>query len=337
MGGGGWYGAQRASQIESGMGKRTKRSVMLVVLVAVLAAVAIVGVVSWIAGPFTLDWRDRRPIGVLFLADTSHASLTNPRGWFNQPRLDVRGAEGAETFRKALLAYADRSIAILKQTHAQGAVVWDLEGEQYPQKISYIGDPRVLDRQAPEMALAVDEFLGRLRAAGLRIGMTIRPQRLVFGSDGNPQQTEVPDWDRVLLEKIDYARKRWGASLFYIDSNAGIRDPDELFRLRRVAEARPDVLLIPEHHEPLYRAFSAPYRRLRDQTAFSVLLERSGSLLYSRSFEALNIADAGQREAEILAARDRGDVLLFPAWVRSAVSVLLTEMANEGSAAGGGR
>ena len=100
-----------------------------------------------------LHWVDRRPIGALFLASDFHASPVNPRGWFNNPSLDVRGNEGAGRFRQAMLDYADRSIAILKRTGARGMIVWDLEGEAFPHKITYVGDPRLLPRLAPEADL----------------------------------------------------------------------------------------------------------------------------------------------------------------------------------------
>jgi hypothetical protein len=196
----------------------------------------------------------------LFLASNYHSSATNPRGWFNDPSLDVTGADGPQRFRKALLDYTDRSIAILKRTGAQGAIVWDLEGEQFPHKTTYIGDPRLLGRLAPEMVPVVDDFFERLRNAGLRVGLTVRPQQLVF-DNGQPRQTQVFDIKHILLEKIDYARARWGVSMFYVDSNGGIRRPDEVWQLRRLAEQRPDILLIPEHH---YLPYSTFRQRSRD-------------------------------------------------------------------------
>jgi hypothetical protein len=259
----------------------------------------------------SIAWPDRRPIGALFLADYSHASATNPRGWFNRPELDVAGSGGTERFRNALLEYADRSVAILRQTGSQGMIVWDLEGEQFPQKTSYIGDPRLVERLAPEMAGVVDEFFRRFRDAGLRVGMTIRPQRMVFDATGHPRQSDASDYDRVLLEKIDYARKRWGATLFYIDSNGGILRPSEAFRLRGVARARQDVLLIPEHHDLLYYGFSAPYTSLRvDDSPLSSVVR----IVYPHSFRVLNLADSGVTAVELRELRQRRDIALFRGW-----------------------
>ena len=201
----------------------------------------------WLLNPVKLHWPDRRPIGALFLASNYHSSATNPRGWFNDPKLNVTGTNGAEVFHQALREYTDHSIEVLKRIGAQGVIVWDLEGEQYPHKTSFIGDPRLLDQLAPEMAPVVDEFFQRLRNAGFRVGVTIRPQQLVFDERGLPRQTFRLNVKRLLLDKIDYARSRWQASLFYVDSNDGIWRPDELWQLRSVAGERPDILLMPEH------------------------------------------------------------------------------------------
>jgi len=273
----------------------------------------------------SLRWDDRRPVGVLFLASNYHASVTNPRGWFNDPGLNFTGPDGAQRFRTALLAYADRSLANLRRTGAQGVIVWDLEGEQFPHKTSFIGDPRALDRLAPEMAPVADEFFQRLRAAGLRVGVTVRPQTLVMDAFGQPRQTFSLNLESILLEKIDYARKRWGATLFYVDSNAGLWRPDELWQLRRVARQRPDVLLIPEHHGLPYAAFSAPYVSLRTG---AVATSKWSRRLFPGSFQALDISDCAADWAEITAAQSSGDILLFRAWVWSPECDLLTALAG---------
>jgi len=275
----------------------------------ILPAVAVVTRVC-IVPPQSIHWPDRRPIGVLILASNFHSSPTNPRGWFNDPSLDVTGTNGMENFRKALLDYTDRSIAILKRTGAQGVIVWDLEGEEFPHKTSFIGDPRLLNRLAPEMAAAADEFFQRLRNAGLKVGLTIRPQQFVFDDKGQPRQTQVFDIGRTLLEKIDYARTRWDATIFYVDSNGGILRPDEVWQLRRLAEQRPDILLIPEHHYLPYSAFSAPYVSLRKGIPRETA--QWARKLFPGSFRVLDIGDASSDQVAL--AWQQGDVLLFRAW-----------------------
>jgi hypothetical protein len=278
-------------------------------VIPAIVAASCLGVV-WYLRP-SLDWRDRRPIGALFLADHTHASETNPRGWFNEPRLDVHGPDGMARFRQALIGYADRSIAILRRTGAQGMIVWDLEGEEFPHKTTYIGDPRFLDRLAPEMALAADDFFSRFRNAGFRVGLTIRPQEFLLDAAGRARQAEVGDYDRLLIEKIDYARSRWGATLFYIDSNGGPRWPTEVVRLRRVAQRRPDVLLIPEHHDALYYGFSAPYGSMQQGVGPTA---RAIRVLWPNAFQVLAVPDSRRDDGAIGAAYRNGDVVLFPAW-----------------------
>jgi hypothetical protein len=295
---------------------------LIFVLIALMTAVG-----AWILQPVGIHWPDRRPIGVLFLASDFHASATNPRGWFNDPGLDFTGPEGSQRFRKALLDYTDRSIANLKRTGAQGVIVWDLEGEQFPHKTTFIGDPRLLDRLAPEMAAAADEFFARLRSAGFKVGLTIRPQQLVFGN-GQPRQTQVMNTRRILLEKIDYAKARWGATIFYLDSNGGIRRPDELWSLRRLAAQRPDILLIPEHHYLPYSAFSAPYIALHKGD--SPKAASWARKLFPKSFQALDIGDSSRDDwGKIAAARSQGDIILFHAWFWSPECDLLESFAQQ--------
>jgi DNA-directed RNA polymerase subunit RPC12/RpoP len=304
--------------------RRPRRNFVLSAgLLVLFAAVAVAGI--WVFNPVRIHWPDRRPIGELFLASDYYSSVKNPRGWFNDPNLDVTGPGGTQRFRKALLDYTDRSIANLKRTGAQGVIVWDLEGEQFPHKITYIGDPRLLDRLAPEMSAVADEFFGRLRGAGLKVGMTIRPQQ--FTLVGPPRQTQVLDIKRILMEKIDYAKARWGATIFYIDSNGGIRRPDEAAQLRSLAEARPDVLLIPEHHYLPYWEFSAPYVALRKgDAAFTGEIARQ---IFPGAFEALDISDASDETAKITAAWFQGDILLFRAWYWGPECQILEELARQ--------
>jgi hypothetical protein len=269
-----------------------------------------VGTVAWETRS-PLNWPDRRPIGSIFLADYSHRSVSNPRGWFNAPGFDALGDGGSDRFRKALLAYADRAIAVLRAVNAQGMIVWDLEGEEFPQRTSFIGDPRLLQALSPEMALAVDDFFRRFRDAGLRIGMTVRPQQLVFDGPGRVRQVSVGDPGELLLRKIDYARQRWGATLFYIDSNSGIFWPGEVFTLSKLARQRPGVLLVPEHHQPMYYGFAAPYGAIRDGCSATSKVFR---FFYPRAFQVLNVADAWNRRGDMAAAYRNGDILLFPGW-----------------------
>ena len=306
---------------------RPSKRKWLLITAALLLAGTVFLAGTLIFQPIIVHWPDRRPLGVLFLASNYHSSATNPRGWFNDANLDVTGPNGPQRFHQALMDYADRSITILKRTGAQGAIIWDLEGEEFPHKTTYIGDPRMLQRLAPEMAAAADEFFARLRSAGLRVGLTIRPQQLVFNEFGQPRQTQVLNLKKLLLNKIDYARSRWGVTIFYLDSNGGIRRPDELWQLRRLMKERPDILLIPEHDYLSYWTFSAPYTALRKND--SALPARWARKLFPGSFQAMDIDDAAGNSDRITAAWLEGDVLLFRAWYWNAECQLMAGFAHQ--------
>src|SRR5262249_60126656 len=63
----------------------------------------------------------------------------------------------------------------------QGIIIWDLEGEEFEQSFTYVGNPNKLHDLAPEMDAIADQMFARLRAAGYRVGMTLRPSRFMTG------------------------------------------------------------------------------------------------------------------------------------------------------------
>jgi hypothetical protein len=256
----------------------------------------------------TLVWPDRRPIASLVLATSGAGWSKNPRGWFIDPSVDVTTKDGLERFHQRVLKWADTSIAVMRSMGAQGMVTWDIEGEQYPQRTSYIGDPRLVNQLAPEMTGVIDEYFRRFRMAGFRVGVTVRPQQLVVAADGKSARQELPgDPAKVLVEKIQYAKARWGATLFYVDSNRGSSI------LARVASAVPGILLIPEHARPRYFAITAPYSDLRDRIWGTPRLIR---WLYPGCFSVIYLADgdlAGKRD-EIVRQLAEGNVAMFRGW-----------------------
>ena len=99
--------------------------------------------------------------------------------------------------------------------NAQGMVTWDIEGEQYPQPTTYIGDPTQFSTLAPEMDGVIDQYFQTFSSAGFRVGICLRPQQLVFPPGGGaPTQTTVANPTQLLLNKISYAYKRWGTTPF---------------------------------------------------------------------------------------------------------------------------
>jgi len=301
-----------------------------------------------------LDWKDRRPIGALFLASSweGHKSQTNPRGFFSDKTIDVFSPEGKEKFKKRAIEYAKRSVEILKSIDAQGMIVWDIEGEENPHPITYIGDPRMTRILAPEMDEIADEFFKIFRDAGLRTGVCIRPTQVYFdekdkkwkhgtGSHGpmrNPLNDDfseiwpkdLPWWQffpvvERLSRKIEYAKKRWGCSLFYMDTN-GIFAPcgekvdkfqwillwSEVYKELR--KRHPDVLIIPEFPKgPASWSQIAPYCELRGGIASTPPYIRK---LFPYAFSVINVADGpvDKRRDELVKAVKNGDILMTHGW-----------------------
>ena len=176
--------------------------------------------------PFQINWKDRRPIGAIFLASSGINVATNPRRWImNEGKIDITTDQGKAAFREALLKMADNSIKVLKDANAQGMITWDPEGQEFLESC-YYGDPRLTPVLAPETEFkddrgmtAIDEYFDKFRRAGLKVGVCLRPQQITM-VNGKPLQGAADNQHaaEVLKEKLAYAKKRWGCTLFYIDS-----------------------------------------------------------------------------------------------------------------------
>ena len=217
--------------------------------------------------PSELNWPDRRPIGSAFLATSVAGYKTNPRGWFLDPNLDTSTAEGRDKFKATLMTYADAVVAHCKTLNAQGVIVWDIEGQEMPHATSYLADPRMLSKVAPEMDAVADEFMKKFTDAGLRTGITLRPTRVAPNDHGAGwMQADVSDQTAEIEKKVQYAQKRWGCTLYYCDSNVDfVKDAkgkvlNDLAMpaadFKKVAEMHKDCLLMPEHKTSQYWAYT---------------------------------------------------------------------------------
>ncbi len=268
------------------------------------------------AHPSELNWTDRRPIASLFLSSASdNHPACNPRGWFyNDESVDCFNATGRARLRQRVMDFADDSIAEMKSVGAQGMVTWDIEGQEYPHSTSYIGDPRLLPSLAPEMDAIADEYFAKFRAAGLRVGVCVRPQQLVVDSS-HAEQVSVDDIAQQLINKIQTAKTRWGATLFYVDSNGGPYDPTDAAIFQQVARAHPDVLLIPEHQNAAYYAFTAPYNQTNENSPFTSDEVRA---IYPNAFSVVKLMDGSEQlRGAIVEAARHGDILMFNGWYDS--------------------
>jgi hypothetical protein len=165
---------------------------------------------------------------------------------------------------------------------------------------------------------AIDQYFEKFRAAGLKTGVCLRPQRIAM-VDGRPvhQATDDEQAVQILREKIAYAKQRWGCTLFYVDSTATEGRPFYPDVFQEVAQAHPDVLLIPENESMRYFAYSAP---LNSYVHHRVTSTPAGArMVYPEAFSVLMAADGDRPEDHdaLLTAVRRGDILLFNGWYNS--------------------
>lgn len=288
--------------------------------------------------PMSLRWPDRRPIGTVFYAHPYKQWPTNPRGFnFGKgDKNDIFSEAGREQFEAALMSYASNCVANLKAMDAQGVIIWDLEGEEKPHAISYVGDPRVLPEVAPELDRVADAFMKIFSDAGIKIGVTLRPTEYYERTPGKRDwlHREVADPVALLSEKIRYAQKRWGCTIFYIDSNVFGKDWVDLPKeanvpwlmpvgmIEALHAKHPDCLIIPEWSGADYHRFSAPYA--------SCNLGQLGTWPVSRkiwpgAFTVIAVSK-GLLESKwdtYLTNVQGGDVLLFPCWYTPSENTLV--------------
>jgi hypothetical protein len=294
-----------------------------------LTALSICGLLSGVtsiasAQNYQVKWNDHRAIGNVMIAVGAASSATNPRGYLWDKTVDV---SNLTAFQQRMLNFADNSIQVLKNMNAQGMITWDLEGEQAPQPITYIGDPRVLPRVAPEMDSIADAYFKKFRDAGLKVGICIRPQQIQLDSNNVPVAQNSLSTDsaiaNLLIDKISYARQRWGATIFYVDSNVygnGIALPSSIFQT--VLNAFPDILLVPEQHQDIgYWAVSAPYvepglvGRCNTLCAF-VNTPAEVKAVYPQAWSVINSANANLSGSfsQLVQGVSAGDSILFHGW-----------------------
>jgi hypothetical protein len=278
---------------------------------------------SWVqAHPYQLKWSDHRPIGALFLATSQTHPETNPRGWFlNAKDVDVTTEAGLQKWRERLLKFADDSIKVLKDLGAQGMITWDPEGEEFA-SATYYGDPRLTAQHAPETeysvdgkSKAIDEYFQKFRAAGLRVGVCLRPQQIVMTGD-KPVQSPADDPVQTLRDKLAYAQKRWGCTLFYVDSTVDKKGALDAEVFKKLQEAFPDVLSMPENENLRDYAYSAPLNSFAHHGITST--PASVREVYPQAFSGLLASATPEKFAEnhaaLVDAVRHGDILIVNGW-----------------------
>lgn len=254
-------------------------------------------------------WSDKRPIGMVMLA--SYAKWTGTDNYMN----------GSIPFDEWLINHANNCISNLKYLNAQGVVVWDPEGSKFPRALTYYGDPRLARG-------IVDPFFTAILKAGFRTGVCLRPDEIKMTM--NPP--DAAQWANMetpehyvaaspldnLIAKVEDARKRWGCTLFYVDSNVGWGMevgsnntigsgqllPSSIFA--DLHKLFPDCLFMPEHQDNSYYEFTAPYND-RD---FRHLLSAE-----EKGFQVL-MADGFSQE-QLTESVKQGNILVGRVWYTS--------------------
>src|SRR4051794_14775465 len=117
---------------------------------------------------------------------------------------------------------------------------------------------------------------------------------LAGGNSDGTWQAATPGYQRragdaVLREKIAYAKERWGCTLFCVDSTATAGRPFYPDVFKAVAQAYPDVLLIPENESTRYFACSAPLNSYVHHKITSTPV--GARLVYPKAFSVLMAPD----------------------------------------------
>lgn len=289
--------------------------------------------------PAQLNWTDKRVIGTVYLASSPQGKVNQPGGYPNNPRryfndsqandFDVRSAQGLAQFQAKVLQQSRNVVQNLHLLNAQGAITWDLEGEQYPQDTSYVCSPDQIAQVAPEMESVItnnsspyagmkldDAYFKIMRDAGFRVGVCIRPQHFTKNGDGTAQQVYLPNASVAteIIRKMKYAHDRWGATLFYIDStveaNGAVLDAG-IFQ--QAAAALPDSLLIPEETSAKDYAYTAPFKTFLFHGDLGTEVSVYG--YYPRAFSANLINDVdpaklAAAQAQLTSSVRAGDILM---------------------------
>jgi hypothetical protein len=130
------------------------------------------------------------------------------------------------------------------------------------------------------------------------------------------------------MDKIATAKKRWGCTLFYVDSDASHDDSmgwsdesaytlDSASIFQDAAAANPDCLIIPEQKITRHFAYGAPYVELRQDIAVT---DPMTLRVYPNAFSVINISSDSPggrmdtRRTDLINSVKRGDILMFRAW-----------------------
>jgi hypothetical protein len=142
---------------------------------------------------------------------------------------------------------------------------------------------------------------------------TVAPMSQPYEQSWNDDDTTIL---ASLEKKISYAQTRWGATLFYIDSDVWVNgDPLSSTVFRTLQQQFPNALLIPETTRPYTFGTAAGYGAGKAFAYYGT--PASATMVYPQAFSVIDIASVGLTAAVNLTLAQsvkNGDILLFPAW-----------------------
>jgi hypothetical protein len=264
----------------------------------------------------------RKPIARLNFTGRFRPTLpNNPRGWFNDPSIDVTTPAGIAVFQQRLLQAGDAAVAEMQRVGARGGIIWDLDGQQFDQ--AFLGDPLNYETISPELVGVLDQFIAKFTNAGFEIGFDLEPQVVTFttgtvnvsgtqvtwtggskfspvwvgqpaggeitignntyviaavqsptsltlqGNAGNQNnapytyvlESNVPNPEAILQQKVAYTRNRWKATLFYVDKDLAYGGtnitPSQAFE--DIMLQYPGTLFFPEWAGLRHYAYTYPF------------------------------------------------------------------------------
>ena len=131
------------------------------------------------AHPMLFKWEDRQPIISTMIGDKF--PLHEPEGLeLKKPAVAARDEE----IRTLLLNHADQLIAEMNDINAQGVIIWNIEGNG-PDYMKYVGDPHMVEYLCPEADAVADEFFKKIRDAGFKVGVCLRPSVISVKEEKN--------------------------------------------------------------------------------------------------------------------------------------------------------
>lgn len=278
---------------------RSKLAILLVLLIAPLVRAS--------------NWPDRRPMAF---------------AQFQQWSAVVANAKGDAAVEKALFVPVSQSIARAKAGNAQAVIIWD-SGE--PDGMHYVGDPRM---EFSPFTTPVKQYVYALcRAAGLKVGCTIRPGILVKRSDGTYDRLKSQTIADDLGAKADFARRNFGTTIYYVDSNlddehGGAINPNWVDALRVGMGFGDETLFICEYCAPASGGVNPSWTEQDhyNRTSRSIspeLLDANGKMLDLRTlnfppggfacFRQFSAAVDPSRHDELVEMVRRGNIFMFRA------------------------